>query len=154
TIRTMQAAAIPKDSTVVSNAFSSVSQTAITQQGAYTNVAPNPLIYQPGIALGSVDQRLPLERSATAGVNVLNLPSGSLVLNYGNPLVALSQNFRPDVSGSALIDVQGTLQSFRGRQAEGVVLNDTGNLNLVKFDSVVNSTIVGQPINHLEINHR
>jgi hypothetical protein len=35
-----------------------------------------------------------------------------------------------------------------------MVVNDTGNLNLVQFDSVANSTIVGQPINHLKINHR
>ncbi len=35
-----------------------------------------------------------------------------------------------------------------------MVLNDTGNLNLVKFNSVANSTIVGLPINHLEINQR
>ena len=155
TIRTSQAIAIPKDGTVLSNGFSSVTQTAVTQQGTFTNVAPSPLVYQPGIALGSVDQRLALERSATNGVNVVNLlAQGSLVLNYADPLVALSANFRPDVTGSALIDVQGTLQSIRGRRAEGMVLNDTGNLNLVKFDSVANSTIVGQPINHLEINHR
>jgi hypothetical protein len=30
-------------------------------------------------------------------------------------------------------------------------LNDTGNLNLVKFQSVQNSTIVGQPVSHLQI---
>ncbi len=154
TIKTSQAIAIPKDGTVLVNGFSSVTQTAVTQQGTYTNVAPDPQVYQPGIALGSVDQSLALERSATNGVNVVNLSSGSLVLDYADPLVALSQNFRPDVVGSALIDVQGTLQSIRGRQAVGMVLNDTGNLNLVKFNSVANSTIVGLPINHLEINQR
>jgi hypothetical protein len=154
TIRTSQAIAIPKDGTVLVNGLSSVSQTAVTQQGTFINVAPNPLVYQPGIALGSVDQRLALERSATNGVNVVSLASGSLVLSFPDPLVALSQNFRPDVTGSALIDIQGTLQSIRGRRAVGMVLNDTGNLNLVKFDSVANSTIVGQPINHLQINQR
>jgi hypothetical protein len=30
-----------------------------------------------------------------------------------------------------------------------MVLNDNGNLNLVKFASVSNSTIVGQPFSHL-----
>ena len=35
-----------------------------------------------------------------------------------------------------------------------MVLNDNGNLNLVKFASVSNSTIVGQPVSHLQISHR
>ena len=32
-----------------------------------------------------------------------------------------------------------------------MVLNDNGNLNLVKFASVSNSTIVGQPVSHLQM---
>ena len=53
-----------------------------------------------------------------------------------------------------MIDIQGTVQSIRGGTVNGMVLNDTGNLNLVKFQSVSNSTIVGQPVSHLQIGKR
>ena len=53
--------------------------------------------------------------------------------------------------GAALIDIQGTVQSIRGNTANGMVLNDTGNLNLVKFRFRDDSTIVGQPIGHIQI---
>jgi hypothetical protein len=62
----------------------------------------------------------------------------------------LSESFRPDLVGSALIDIQGSVQSIRGGTAKGLVLNDSGNLNLVKFQSVADSTIVGQPIGHIQ----
>ena len=61
-------------------------------------------------------------------------------------MTGLSEAFRPDLTGSALIDIQGDVQSVRGGSATGMVLNDNGNLNLVKFASVSNSTIVGQPV--------
>ena len=35
-----------------------------------------------------------------------------------------------------------------------MILNDTGNLNLVKFASITNSTIVGQPVSHIQIRNR
>ena len=69
-------------------------------------------------------------------------------------LAGLSETFRPDLVGSALIDIQGTVQSIRGSTATGLVLNDTGNLNLVKFKSVTYSTIVGQPVGHIQIRER
>ena len=40
------------------------------------------------------------------------------------------------------------------RTANGMVLNDTGNLNLVKFTTITNSTIVGQPVGHIAVAHR
>ena len=52
------------------------------------------------------------------------------------------------------IDIQGDVQSFRGGSANGLILNDTGNLNLVKLHSLTNSTIVGQPVSHLQIQNR
>jgi hypothetical protein len=79
---------------------------------------------------------------------------GTIKLNDPNLLTGLSESFRLDLAGSALIDVQGDVQSFRGGRANGVVFNDLGNLNLVKFDSVANSTIVGQPVGHIEIANR
>jgi hypothetical protein len=85
---------------------------------------------------------------------------------YPVPLAAISSAFRPDLNGSAssgtgptssgtgpaLIDIQGDVQSVRGRKAIGMILNDSGNLNLVKFAMITNSTIVGQPVGHIDVN--
>jgi hypothetical protein len=137
------------------NQFSSVSQTAITQKGQYTTVQTNPPIpNQPGTALGSVDQSFALVASFSNGVNVVNLSNGVILIQNHNLLTGLSANFRPDLAGSALVDIQGSVQSIRGRRADGLVLNDTGNLNLVKFTSASNATIIGQPIGHVQIKNR
>ena len=80
--------------------------------------------------------------------------SGTLTLDYPDLLTGLSEAFRPDLTSSALIDIQGDVQSIRGSSATGTVINDNGNLNLVKFASVSNSTIVGQPVSHLQIKNR
>ena len=109
---------------------------------------------QPGPALGSIDQSLALVAGASNGTNTIDTQSGTLTLDYPDLLTALSESFRPDLAGTAVIDVQGTVQSIRGSTATGLVLNDTGNLNLVKFGRVTNSTIVGQPVSHLEIGSR
>lgn len=153
---------IPGQGTHLSNQFSTGASTALIQKGAYTNIVPNPLYpNQPGPALGSVDQSLALVAGASGGTNTVNLyaagsssSDGTLTLDYADPLVGLSSSFRPDLTGSALIDIQGNVESIRGGSATGVVLNDNGNLNLVKFASVTNSTIVGQPVSHLQIANR
>ena len=81
---------------------------------------------------------------------------GTITINYPNQLSDLSESFRPDLAGTAIIDVQGNIQSFRGLSANGLVLNDTGNLNLVKTGLLTNSTIIGQPVGHIQtpLNHR
>jgi hypothetical protein len=152
----------PGDGTATSFGFSPVAQTAIKEQGAFVNVVPDPtVVTQPGPALGSVDHKLALGLGASGGTNTINLyepsslsPAGSIVLNYGDPVVALSANFRPNLTGSALVDIQGNVQSFRGGDARGLVLNDTGNLNLVKFVHMDSATIVGQPVGHIQIKDR
>jgi hypothetical protein len=136
---------------------------------------------QPGPALGSVDSNLALgspinlvtgtpSPPGTDLIYLLNPSTGSplfagrqplaITLTYPDPIVALSGTFRPDLNGSAaggsgigpaLIDIQGDVQSIRGRKATGMVLNDSGNLNLVKFATITNSTIVGQPLSHVEV---
>jgi hypothetical protein len=145
---------------------------AYTQKGTYTNVDGG----QPGTAMGSVDSNLAVVFNPPASVdkNVVELVNpttgvqvGKIRLkdpnnpakDYPNPIVALSGNFRPDLNGSAaqgsgpaLIDIQGDVQSFRGRKATGMVFNDTGNLNLVKFATLTDSTIIGQPIGHIDVN--
>jgi lipoprotein-anchoring transpeptidase ErfK/SrfK len=148
--------------THVFNQFSSSTGTALTQHGNKITVQPNPQTPdQVGAALGSVDSSLALVMGASKGTNTINLyvPSsstsnGSLTLNYADLLTGLSQNFRTDLGGSALIDIQGDVQSIRGGSANGMVLNDTGNLALVKLQQIANSTIVGQPISHLQIKNR
>ncbi len=139
---------------VFSNQLSSLASTAI-QQGGFTNVpAVQPATSPPGPALGSIDQTLALVTSASGGTNTVSSATGTFTFNYPDPLAGLTESFRPDLVGSALIDIQGTVQSVRGDTATGLVLNDTGNLNLVKFRSVKDSTIVGQPISHIQFQKR
>ena len=136
--------------------FSAGTASAVTELGAFVAVQTNPPIAtQPGAALGSIDQSLALVAGASNGKNTINLSSGgSLTLNYPDLLTGLSAAFRPDLSSSALIDIQGDVQSIRGGSATGTVINDNGNLNLIKFASVTNSTVVGQPVSHLQIQKR
>ena len=136
--------------------FTGGTPTAFTQDGAYTPVQTTQPIpaTQPGSALGSIDQSLALVASVSNGMNQVDTSFGVVTLDDPNLLTALSQAFRPDLNASALVDIQGDVQSVRGSSANGMVLNDNGNLNLVKFASVTNSTIVGQPLSHLQIIHR
>jgi hypothetical protein len=139
----------------LSYGFEAGSPVALTQNGAYTTVQTSPPIpTQPGAALGSIDQSLAGVLGASNGENTILTSSGNLTLDYPDLLTGLSAAFRPDLTSSALIDIQGDAQSIRGSSANGAVINDNGNLNLVKFASVSNSTIVGQPVGHLQIQKR
>lgn len=134
--------------------LSAASPGALTVAGAYIPVQTNPPIpTQPGAALGSIDQSLALVTGNPNGTNTILTSFGQLTLAYADPLTALSEAFRPDLTPSALIDIQGNVQSVRGQTARGLVLNDIGNLNLVKFSSLTDSTIVGQPFSHLNVKH-
>ncbi len=143
----------------VSNQFSAIARTGLISNGNYITVTTTPVIPpdQIGHALGSVDQNLALDTGVSHGNNVIKLLSpstlaqrGTIALNYGYPLVALSESFRTDLGGAALIDVQGNIQSIRGQRANGMFLNDTGNLATVKIQNIANSTIVGQPLSHVQ----
>jgi hypothetical protein len=154
-VNTVSVNSIPSGGTVLSYELSSVGHTAIQQKGEFVNVQPSALdTSQPGPALGSIDQTLALVVGTSNGTNIVDTQSGEIIFDYPNLLTGLSESFRPDLAGTAVIDVQGTLSSFRGSTANGLVLNDTGNLNLVKLGQVTNSTIVGQPISHLDIKSR
>ncbi len=143
--------------------FTAISRTGLVSNGNYTAVKTTPVIPsgQVGHALGAVDQNLALDTGVTNGNNILKLlaPStlaskGTISLSYPNPLNAISESFRTDVGGAALIDVQGDVQSIRGNTANGLFLNDTGNLATVKIQNMANSTIVGQPLSHVEVPRR
>jgi hypothetical protein len=88
-------------------------------------------------------------------------PQGTIALNDLNPLSDLSGTFYPNLGGSAspstnvaLINVLGNTQSFRAHDAQGLVFNGEGNVNLVKIDSATDTTILGFPFSHAEIAHR
>ena len=104
-----------------------------------------------------MDQNLALDIGVSGGKNILKLyaPSslsskGNISLNYPDQLTGLSQSFRTDLGNVALIDIQGDVQSVRGNTANGMFLNDTGNLATIKIQHLNNSTIVGQPLSHLD----
>ena len=161
-VGTLQVNASPKGTTVFDR-FSAISRTGIVTNGNYTTVQVNPIpAGQIGAALGAVDQNLALDAGVSGGNNVIKLYSpsslsskGTITLAYPDLLEGLSQSFRTDLGGVALIDIQGDVQSVRGDTANGVFLNDTGNLATIKIQRAVNnSTIVGQPISHIEVPSR
>ncbi len=108
-----------------------------------------------------MDQNLALDTGASGGNNTIKLISpsslsrvGTITLAYPDALAALSESFRTDLGGAAVIDVQGDVQSIRGQSANGMFFNDTGNLATIKIQRVANSTIVGQPISHIKVPSR
>ncbi|MGC8644612.1 MAG: hypothetical protein ACP5XB_32505, partial [Isosphaeraceae bacterium] len=151
---------------VLSNGFTSVSQAAFQVHGAYVPVNNAQLF---GTSEGSVDSNLAfntvnISNPAQPITNAIEMVGpvslsvkGTIQLLYPNQLSDLSESFRPDLNGStaagtgpALIDVQGNIQSLRGLSANGLVLNDTGYLNLIRTGTISNSTILAQPIGHVD----
>jgi hypothetical protein len=149
--------------------FTTVSEKAIQPNGAYVPVSPsnNPMLV--GVPEGSVDSSLALNTIGTTSTpgqytNTVSLlgpvsltQRGTIMLDTTDPITDLSESFRPELNGSAaagtgpaLIDVQGNIQSLRGLTASGLVLNDTGYLNLIKTGQLANSTILAQPIGHVQ----
>jgi hypothetical protein len=143
-----------------------VNRFGTVQQKAATPFVPIPAGNPDDVAtsVGSIDRTVAVNTGLANGAaapNTIRLITqatqssrGSVVLDYPNQLSDLSESFRPDLAGSVIIDVQGTIQSIRGTTADGMVLNDSGLLNLISFQRVTNSTIVGQPVNHVRINSR
>lgn len=138
-----------------------ISRNPIKSHGNYINTGPFGTIQGlPILGLGSVDQNLALVTGIANGQNVVNLYTQSLALagtvhlTDPNLLTGVSESFRPGLVGAAVFDVQGNIQSFNGQNAQGLVLNDLGNLNLVKVRRMANSTIQGFPFSHAAITKR
>ncbi len=134
-------------------------QTRAVLPGPASVAALNPTV--PLHALGGVEQNLALDTGVQNGVNVVELYSpatlkqqGTLTLKDPNLLTDLSGSFHPELAGTALVDVQGNLRSFRSQRANGLVLNDNGFLNLVQISSLGNSEVIGQPVGHTHIHMR
>ncbi|HKI16768.1 MAG TPA: hypothetical protein VKA15_02765 [Isosphaeraceae bacterium] len=161
----------PSGGLVLVRQFTTVSQKAIQSDGAYIPVSrpSNPFLLTPlwtGVPEGSVDSSLALNTiEGTPGqyTNTVSLlgpvsltQRGTITLNTTDPITDLSESFRPELNGSAaagtgpaLIDVQGNIQSLRGLTANGLVLNDTGYINLIRTGQISTSTILAQPIGHI-----
>jgi hypothetical protein len=130
--------------------------------GSFVNTGPSgttPVF--PFGGLGSIDQNLALLTGVSNGKNNVSLynPStearaGTITLNDANPLSDLSESFRPNLVDSALIDIQGNLQSLRATSAQGLVLNVEGYANLVKIKRTSDSTFVALPFAHAQMPHR
>ncbi|WP_406698658.1 hypothetical protein V5E97_07205 [Singulisphaera sp. Ch08] len=137
-------------------------RTPLKVNGDFVNAGPEGSVdSQPPQVLGSVDQSLALVTGVADGKNVVALlnpqtlaSNGTLKLNNPNPLTGLSESFRPDLANSALIDVQGNVQSLRAKDATGLVFNVAGFINLAKIHRAADSVLIGQPFGHAEIPRR
>jgi hypothetical protein len=142
---------------VLTNTLNAGTASAVKAAGKFIHIKGNapPNFKNPGPALGSIDQSLAYVIKTSNSTSTVLLSSGG-TLTLPDQITALSQAFRPDLEtqSAAVIDIQGDVQSIRGGSANGMVLNDTGNLNLLKFWTVTNSTIVGQPVGHIQIQNR
>jgi hypothetical protein len=143
-------------------ALTESSRTVLTSGGADVEAGSNNGISgDSSIALGSIDSYLAVDEGTFNGANVVNLYSpigltsqGSLTLADGNSLAALSQSFHPELTNTALIDVQGNVQTFTAKSVNGLVLNVAGNFNLLQANIATNSSVIGLPFAHVNIKHR
>jgi hypothetical protein len=169
TVGTSSAKPGPGGGLVLTHNFSTVSEKGILSP-TYTPVDTGNNPQSIGVPMGSVDSSLALNtivadpKNAGQYINTVQLlgpvslgSKGTITLKTTDPITDLSETFRPDLTGStangsgpALIDVQGNIQSLRGLTANGLVLNDTGYLNLIKTGQIANSTILAQPIGHIQ----
>jgi hypothetical protein len=164
-VATTSSTALANGSLELFYGFSTVQQKAFTQGGNFTPI-PTGNPNQTAVSVGSVDRSLAVNTVGknSSGAQVPNTVQlygqitltsrGSITIDYPNQLSDLSETFRPDLAGTVLIDVQGNVQSIRGTDAQGLVINNAGNLNLVSFRSMANSTIVGEPVTHINIKKR
>ncbi len=166
-------------STSTGAALSELSRTALTGNAPVgspsgtpstlttTSTGANPSTGQLYDALGNVDLSLALvtgkgiDPNTNLPASILSLYSptgfakqGTLYLDTPDNLTDLSGSFRTGLAGAALVDVQGNTQSFRASDAKGLVLSDQGNINLVKINSAVDSTVIGFPITHVQMRLR
>lgn len=109
-------------------------------------------------SLGGINQNLAIITSVSNGKNVVSLynpdtlaQNGTVTLNDPNRLTDLTPSFHPELTGVALVDVQGNLRSFRAIDAKGLVINESGFLNLVQIGNATDTQVIGRPIGHANI---
>ena len=113
------------------------------------------------IALGSVDAYLAVDLGVANGVNVVRLYTpnslalqSTLNLQDANPLADLSQSFHPELNSTALIDVQGNVQSFTAKSIQSTVLNVAGNFDQLTATTASDTSVIGLPFSHVSIKSR
>jgi hypothetical protein len=144
-----------------SGKLSESSRTAIKSGGSFINTGSltTPPVF-PFQGIGSIDQNLALLTGLSNGRNIVTLyntalnTKNAIFLNDPNQLTDLSESFRPDLVDSALLDIQGNLQSLRATSAEGLVMNVEGYANLVKIQRTSDSTFIALPFAHAQMPHR
>jgi hypothetical protein len=142
--------------------LSETSRTALKRNGNFINVGPlGTAQTMPFQALGSIDQSLALVTGVSNGQNTVSLLNPSSLASQGtvnlidpHQLTGLSESFRPNLVDSALLDVQGNVQSFRAHKVRGLVMNVEGYANLVKIKDTSDSTFVALPFAHAQMPHR
>ncbi len=140
------------------------SRTALTNPITSTFIdagVPGQAMQNPTMALGSIGPNLALVTGVVAGRNAVTLlnPStiavtGAVALNNPNRLAGLSESFHPELFDAALINVRGNLLRFVTQTATGVVVNSSGNVNLIAARQATDSAFVGAPLNHISIGKR
>ena len=141
--------------------LSEVTRGVLTSSGVAIPAMNGTITNNTSRALGSIESSLALDAGVFNGQNTIVLlnPStlaaqGTVNFNYPNPLSDLSESFHPEITGSALIDVQGNVQSFKAKTINGLIFNDAGNFNLLQAKRATNSSIVGLPFGHVQIANR
>jgi hypothetical protein len=137
-------------------------RTAFKPKGSFIDIGPTgTATSNPLQALGSVDQNLAIVTNVANGTNVVTLlnpttlaTTGTAKLDDPNPLKGLSESFRPDIQGTALIDVQGNVQSLRALDSQGLVFNTAGYIYLAKINVAADTTIVALPFGHAQMPNR
>lgn len=134
--------------------FQEQARTAISP---FINAGANGLDPNPFVGFGSVDGSLAQLGTAAGGINPITLSnptnlafSGIVRLKYAPQLHGLSESLHPELASASLIDINGNLKRFVGKNISGLVLNTRGLVNLVSVHTATNSAFIGRPLNHVE----
>ncbi len=138
--------------------------TQVTSPSSLTNQVPPT---NPPFAFGSIDinpalvtsvdpakgNTVTIYNASNSGSSNFN-PVGSVVLANPNRLTGLSESFHPEIAGSALINTRGTLNQIYARSIDGAVVNTLGYLAEIRVGRATNSTFLGLPVGHVDIQQR
>jgi hypothetical protein len=139
------------------------SRTAVTPQGGGFITLGPPTTIKPSSTggFGSIEGELALLSGVSGGKNVVDVYDPStlkfltkVTLNDPHPLQGLSESFHPELNNAALIVVSGNIDHFVADRAQGLVLNGQGEANFVYIGNAADSTVIGRPLDHVQIPRR
>lgn len=143
--------------------YHETARTAVTPPGgSYITLGPPDSITPSTTGgFGSIEGELALLDGVSHGKNVVNTYDPStlkyvtkLTLNDPNPLTGLSESFHPELNGAALIVVSGNINHYVSDSAQGLIINDQGEANFIYLGAAADSTIIGRPLDHVQIPRR